>query len=115
MATSENWRSATIRQGLTRWLIPVGGYRLDEVTGIQLSDATHAVVTFTYTVVPNNREKMIVTEPQGPGVAVISPLGPGTAESAFFGIRPTVAIFGRQFSRDIPLALFDDGWRLATK
>ena len=131
LASAQKWSHQAPILGVTAWQIPVGSYQFDSVTGIQLTDKTHALVTFTYRSTPNDVGKQFLATGHADVIHVISPLAalaqiyPTTqtqrdannvaALAQVMGVNtnPTMdVVFGKTASATVPFTLYDDGWRV---
>jgi hypothetical protein len=130
LAASQKWHQEKLVYGLTAWQIPVGTYQFESVTGIQMADKSHALVTFAYTTKPNDVGKLFIGTGHANAIHVISPLADigrmypaSVAQQAqnnaaalvqAMGMNPNPTmdvVFGKTSSATIPFTLYDDGWR----
>jgi len=129
VAAADHW-VRTPMGGIVAWEVPLGVYQLDAVTGVQLSDKSHAFVTFTYETVANDTAKRILAIGHAELVHAQSPLAalanaPGSqaqqaqlnatmlVQAMGINANPTFEdVFKRANSATLPFTLYDDGWRV---
>jgi hypothetical protein len=80
--------------------VPLGSLRIEDITGIQQPDATHATVYFTWTIVPNLIGKLVSP---AVGFTVLARVKGEANWELPFSTSPQKGVW--------KFILFDDGWR----